>query len=80
MLKYWEALREAVRPEIFSPLRRQGLLRELWKNHLQEGTVPVEEQPAASTLKSPGGPAVDFSWHYLPPPFSLGQIFRKLIF
>ena len=38
MLKYWEALREAVRPEFFSPPRRQGPLRELRQHPLREGT------------------------------------------
>ena len=39
MLKYWEALREAVHPEFCSPPRHQGPLRDLHQNPLQEGTV-----------------------------------------
>ena len=72
MLKYWEALREVVRPEFRSPPRRQDPLRELWQDPLREGTVPVREQPAASTLAGQRGPVVDLPWRYLPPPFSLG--------
>ena len=37
ILKYWEALREAVRPEICSPPHPQGVLRELRQNLLWEG-------------------------------------------
>ena len=38
MLKYWEALREAVPLEFRSPLSCQVSLRELWQNPLHEGT------------------------------------------
>ena len=36
--------------------------------------VPVGEQPEASTLVGPRGTVVDFSWRYLPPPFSMVKI------
>ena len=39
MLKYWEALREVVRPDFFSPPRCQGPLRYLQHLPLWEGTV-----------------------------------------
>ena len=60
--------------------RRQDPLRELWQDPLREGTVPVREQPAASTLAGQRGPVVDLPWRYLPPPFSLGQICEKGMF
>ena len=41
--------------------------------------VPVGKQPSAITLTGPRVPVVDLSWHYLPRPFSLGQIFKKRI-
>ena len=59
MLKYWEALREAVRPEFFIPPRRQGLLRELWKHTLQEckgittGTIDMQRMVGGNFLPLP---------------------------
>ena len=38
MLKYWEAIREAVRPEFHIPPRCQVPIRELRQNPLLEGT------------------------------------------
>ena len=41
--------------------------------------VLVGEQPAASKLSGPRVSDVDLSWHYLPPPFSLGHICKNKI-
>ena len=41
----------------------------------KRGHEGKSKQPSASTLAGPRGPVVDFSWRYLPPPFSLGQMF-----
>ena len=80
ILKYWEALREAVQPEFFSPLHCQVTLREILKHPLQEGTLMVGEQPVDRTLEGRRGTIVDFSWHSLPTPFSLGHFCEKGIF
>ena len=39
--------------------------------------VTVDEQPETPTLTGPRGPVVDMSWCYLPPPFSMRQIYEK---